>query len=104
MGTKQDFVNFLKELENDWMELTYEGEGFDGYETVKTIEGDNLRWTRPVEVITRDPEGNFWKWSYEEGLTENQEHIGPCYYGEPEVVQVEPVEKTIVVTEWVTKK
>lgn len=72
--TDTDEIDALKTLlKEDWRALTLEGDDCDGFETVDTIEGDNGRWHRDIEVITRGPSGQLYKWEYLHGLTENQE-------------------------------
>lgn len=98
MTEKEQLIELLKE---DWGALTY-GE-VDGFHFVDLIEGEDRRWSRTVEVITETPSGEFYRWEYEHGLTEYQEDIGPCEYGDPVLTRVlrRETTETITVVDWV---
>lgn len=95
-------VDVLKKiLTDDWTVLASKGYVAEGFITVDRHEGDDGRWTRNIEVITRAPSGQHYRWEYERGLTERDESTGPAEYGDPEIVAVQAQEKTVVVVEWV---
>jgi hypothetical protein len=97
-GTGLSELDRLKELlEESWSELEYFE---DGFKNVDRIEGEPRRWTRTIQVITRGPSGQHYRWEYEEGLTENQEDLGPGEYYPLKIELVYPFTKTIEVTEW----
>lgn len=58
--------------------------------------GDNRRWTRSANSIIQ-LQNRFFKITWEQGLTENQENV---YDGQPVEVEKHTYEKTITVTEW----
>lgn len=60
-------------LSEDWRALYLKGDKCDDFETVDTIEGFSGRWHMDVDVITRGPSGQLYKWSILKGLTERQE-------------------------------
>ena len=62
--------------------------------------GDNLRWSREVKTICQLGDRYFCL-NWNQGLTEMQEDE---YDYQPYEVERHTYEKTIVVTEWVTKK
>jgi len=84
-------------LADDYVALVAVGDEADGFETVSREDGDNRRWSKYVTLVTKSPSGVFIQWGYDEGLTE---------YGENEIdesqkfVEVKPVTRTIIVTEW----
>lgn len=59
------------------------------------IEGDIGRWDQAITTIIK-LDNEFWAIDWQRGLTEYQEN---CFGDQPR--QVRPVEKTIVVREWV---
>ena len=78
-----------KLTESEIQELIWE------FKEVERIEGENRRWSRWVDVII-EVEGRYFMTGYDEGLTEYQEND----YYDSDVVEVKPVEKTIVIKEW----
>ncbi|MDF2881542.1 MAG: hypothetical protein K0R54_2099 [Clostridiaceae bacterium] len=64
---------------------------------VESSYGDNRRWSRSVQTISKIGE-RFFSTVWDEGLTECQEDE---YYDQPVEVQKKTYEKTITVTEWV---
>jgi hypothetical protein len=70
------------------------------FEEVDREYGDNRRWTRSVTsiIIIND---RFFRVEWENGLTESQENE---FYNQPYEVEKKTYEKTITVTEWVSKK
>ena len=79
-----------------WQDMRGEGDEIDGFTVVETIEGDDRRWARFIEVIVEAPSGKFYKFGYDHGLTEMQEDEA---YDET-VVEVEKKENTVVVVTW----
>jgi hypothetical protein len=79
-----------------WRELSWKGAELEGWETVDIKSLGSGRWSEYFDVITRSPAGNYYKWSYESGLTEYQEDY---FAGEPPVRVFED-EETIVVKVW----
>ena len=68
-------------------------------EEVDRDEGENRRWSRTVSSILLIS-GRYFCLDWEEGLTECQENE---YYNQPYEVEKKTYEKTITVTEWVSK-
>lgn len=107
MSTKEEQVKELKDFlsTDDFYDLTREGDTVELdsgiFTTIKTIYIDNLRWTKIIDVITQIPEGSLFKWTFEDALTENSECIGPAEYGTPELIEVQAVEKTITIINYV---
>lgn len=62
-------------------------------------EGENRRWSR-TNVSVIEINGRYFSLEWEEGLTEYQENE----YPEQTAVEVEKVEKQIVVTSWEIKE
>lgn len=62
-------------------------------------EHENRRWSRWVDVVVK-LEDRYFMVGYDEGLTEMQENE----YDDTSIVEVMPVEKTIVVIDWVKKE
>lgn len=61
---------------------------------------EQSRWMTLYEKVVQDNEGNYWKLTWEQGSTEQQElSFEDCY---SEVTQVYPVETTTTV--FVTKE
>lgn len=61
-------------------------------------EYENRRWSRWVEVIVKLKD-RYFRVGYDEGLTEMQ----PNEYYDTSIEEVIPIEKTIVVIDWVKK-
>jgi hypothetical protein len=80
-----------------WQELLDIGYDLDGYETISREEGENRRWARQVTLITKSPTGKLYRWSYDEGLTENQDNE----FDDRGIIEVKAVTKTVVVTKYV---
>jgi hypothetical protein len=70
------------------------------FEEVDCEYGDNRRWSRSVTSIVKIND-RFFCIKWENGLTENQENE---FYDQPYEVEKKTYEKTITVTEWVSKK
>ncbi|MBM4707957.1 hypothetical protein GS982_01175 [Rhodococcus hoagii] len=84
-------------LEDDYFELCEVDYEWDGFVTVAREEGDNRRWSRYNTIVTRGPSGQYYRWGYDEGLTEYQENT--IYPNEIELVdRVENVVTETVVT------
>jgi hypothetical protein len=73
-------------LDKDWNALTDVGVTVDGFQTVDCIGGGQTRWHEIMEMITRGPSGQNYRWTYGRGLTECQEE--PL---EPDTRQITPV-------------
>jgi hypothetical protein len=86
-------------LKEDWTEIEHTGE----FKNVDRIDGEDRRWTRTVEVITRGPSGQHYRWEYEHGLTEIQEDMGPGEYYELKIVPVRRVVELVETVKWVTE-
>jgi len=69
------------------------------FEEVSREYGDNRRWTRSVTSIIKIDD-RFFCVNWENGLTECQENE---FYDQPYEVEKKTYEKTITVTEWVSK-
>lgn len=75
----------------------------DGIEVVEKEEGENRRWSRTNRIVI-SKDGKFYAFHWEEGLTEYQETdmIGDANTvvdDHIELVEVKPVEKTVVTYE-----
>jgi hypothetical protein len=91
-------VEALREIAaEDWYTLSEVGDECEGFKTIAREEQPNRRWSRTVYVVTRSPSGTLLRWQYEHGLTESQDN--EFYRYEP-IVEVTPVEKVIVTTEY----
>lgn len=66
---------------------------------VERKNGDNRRWSRNVNTISKIGD-RYFSINWEEGLTESQEND---YYDYPTEVEKKTYEKTITVTEWIKK-
>ena len=76
----------------------YEGD-YSCLNHVDEVEGEDRRWSRLNKVIIQViPENKFFSLTYDHGLTEYQDH----YYGAQVATEVKPVEKQIIIKEWVT--
>ncbi|MGW1739988.1 hypothetical protein ACWCPQ_14380 [Nocardia sp. NPDC001965] len=92
-------IEQLKQLlKEDWREVTWGANA--GFVTVAEVDGDEGRWYRHVEVITRGPSGQHYRWEYEQGLTEYQDSTGPGEYGDPNVTPVRKVTRMVEETVW----
>ena len=80
-----------------WGDLMEVGDSLEGFETVEVIEGDDRRWSRYMNVITRGPSGQHYRWGYDHGLTEMQED---CRYDD-RIEAVQAIETTVVVRSWI---
>lgn len=76
--------------EDEIVELIWE------FNEVERIEGENRRWSRWVDVVI-EVKGRYFMTGYDEGLTEYQDNE----YYESYVKEVTPVERTVVVKDWV---
>lgn len=65
------------------------------FKIIDEIEGDETRWSRWIDVVF-EVDNRYFMTGYYKGLTECQEDE---YYDEA-VIEVKPVEKTVVVKEW----
>ncbi len=92
--TKQEFLRKFdskeKFTEKEIKNLIF----YDDVNEVDRIEEEKERWTQSIAVII-EINGRYFKLRYDEGLTEMQANI---YY--TDVVEVKPVKKTIIITEW----
>lgn len=79
-----------------WSDLRSVGDELGGFTSVETIDGEDRRWSRLVEVITRGSSGTHYRWIFDQGLTESQDDD---YYDDPPEV-VEAHEETVVVRTW----
>lgn len=92
-------------LEDDYFSLNSVGDKVDSevtegiFETIEVIAGELNRWSQDRQVVTKAPDGRLYSWDYKRGSGDSP-HIGPAEYGKPEVVEVEAVEKTIVIVEY----
>ena len=87
-------------LTKDSYALRTLGDKVDGFETVSVEVGEARRWSQWITIVTQTPTDKFYVWGYDQGLTENQEDED--FDGTLKLVQ--PVTRTIVVTEWVEVK
>lgn len=96
MTEAESLFKFLQE-EDGWHALDLKGVVVDGWRTVDVIEGDDRRWSRNVQVITESlATGDFYRWSYEHGLTEYQDHELSDKLPE----QVLPVDEVVTIRHW----
>lgn len=89
-------------------ELIFGGEK-DGWSWKAQEDGEDRRWSRANLTILAGPDGNYWGFYWEEGLTENQENEYPwgssmrtVATGDIEVETYKP--KEIKATIWVRSK
>ena len=82
-----------------WSELSDEGNTLCGYQTVAVEQVDEGRWRATMRVITEDPSGAFYAWTYDRALTEN----GESSWYDTKVTEVLRTEVQTVVVKWVTK-
>jgi len=93
---------FILAAEND--ELQSEVDPDKSFVTVHSESQGKRRWTEGFEVVTKLPDGRFFRWEYEEGNTESQDNIGPAEYGDPELTEVFEHKKVTVVYEYTTEE
>jgi len=55
----------------NWQDLTYKGEEVNGFTVIDTIDGDDRRWSKGVQVILQGPSEAFYSFEYDQPLTEN---------------------------------
>lgn len=65
------------------------------FKDVDEIEGEESRWTRWIDIVF-EVDNRYFMTGYDKGLTEYQEDD---FYNTT-IIEVKPVEKTIVVKEW----
>jgi len=82
-----------------WGELSGEGGTLCGYNTVAVEQINEGRWNATMRVITEDPSGAFYAWTYDRALTEN----GESSWYDTKVTEVLRTEVQTVVVKWVTK-
>ena len=82
-----------------WSELSCEGDTLCGYKTVAVEQINEGRWNATMRVITEDPYGAFYAWTYDRALTEN----GESSWYDTTVTEVLRTEVQTVVVKWVTK-
>lgn len=115
MATSDSDDKFLKELKEfiteDYISLMDEGDELESeidpsksFVTVKVTSQGKRRWTEGFEVVTKTPDGRFFRWEFEEGNTEDQENTGPAEYGEPELTEVFEHKKVTVVYSYTTEE
>lgn len=87
---------FLRKFDNgeefsseDIHDICYE------FKEVDYIEGEESRWSRWIDVVV-EVDGRYFMTGYDKGLTEYQEDD---FYNTT-VIEVKPVEKTVLVKEW----
>lgn len=111
MGKKTKLVEELKEiLAEDFYALTDEGTEIESqqskgsFKTVQSNSKGSGRWNEIFEVVTELPDGRFFQWRWEQGLTEYQDDLGPGEYGEVELTEVFHSQRTIIVDEYKPQK
>lgn len=89
---------FKELLKEEWSEFRWAdgSDNYDGFETLEEIEAGDSRWGTYMDVITKGPSGQLYKWSYFSGATEMQENERM----DEDVVPVVAVEKQITITEY----
>lgn len=92
-------------LEEDFYALKNDGDSVETdvglFETVKVIEGVSRRWVRRNSVITKTPDNRYFRWSYDQGLTESQDSMGPAEIDiNVKLVEVTPEEVIVVNIIW----
>lgn len=100
MSDTESIVDELVDiLEEDFYALITEGDSvntkFGLFETVHVVEGSKSRWSRRNSIITKAPDGRHFRWQYDEGLTENQDSMGPAEI-DVDVKLVEVVSEEVV--------
>ena len=94
----------IEELTNEDCRALYWDDGLEGFE--KVAEGDlgSGRWVSYHYMIVKElSTGKLYQTNFEQGFTEDQD-IQPFESGSPSFFEVEAVEKTIVVTNYVRKE
>jgi len=105
------FIQELKEiLTEDYFARTEEGDRVESeldpeksFETVSVEAQGKRRWTERYSVVTKIPDGRFFRWEHEVANTEMQENEGPAEYGEPSLTEVFEHKKVTVVYEYTTE-
>lgn len=83
----------LKELLIDYdLDLSYEGDEYNGFTTVHRELYDKRRWSMVYEIVTRTPTGRYYRWYLDVGATEYQDSDG--FLGELEEVEPYTVKST----------
>lgn len=94
MSTEQKQIEQF--IADDPYTFMWEGDNHEGFEVVAREEGDDRRWSKMVYIVIKAPSGKYFRWNYDQGLTEYQ----PNDYESGTVEEVERVEKTVIVLEW----
>ena len=94
-----EFQTNLRWGDFGWHELSDEGNTLCGYQTVAVEQVDEGRWSATMRVITEDPSGAFYKWTYDRALTETSDS---SRY-DTTVTEVLRTEVQTVVVKWVAK-
>ena len=98
MDTKEfiaKFDNKERFTEEELRKIVWDGIDGDEYNFIKTEEGKDLRWERPMTEIFQVND-RYFAIPWMKGLTEYQENF---YNYQP--YEVRPVEKAIIITEYV---
>lgn len=85
-----------KEVDEYWDSLMSVGDG-DEFVTVDVIEERESRWGTYMNVISRGPSGQLYRWNFFRGATEMQENLRE----DKTVVPVRAVEEQITITKYV---
>lgn len=97
MNTKEfitKFDNNERFTEKELSDIAYHGMDGDDYNFIKTEEGKDLRWERPMTEIFQVND-RYFAIPWMKGLTEYQEDF---FDNQP--YEVKPIKKMIEVTEW----
>lgn len=90
-------INRLHEiLKENYLELATVGDELNGFTTVATGDEGEGRWSSHEWVVSQSPVGNFYRWEWERGLTEYQDHE----YYEDKPVQVSKSVRLVEEVTW----
>ena len=91
-----EIEDLKKELDEYWDSLVSVGDG-DQFVTVDVVKDRESRWGTDMNVISRGPSGQLYRWIFFSGATEMQENMRE----DETVVPVRAVEKQITITTYV---
>lgn len=81
----------------EWINEMSEPDPETGFQTISARfcgEPWMVEWYMPIEVITKFPDGRYFRWTYEQGVGGNDQSLGPDSKG-AYLTEVEPFEKMV---------
>lgn len=104
MTELEEFKELLKE---DWCSFSYgdvsldlKGNDIPLWKFITSTIGDEHRWYTIMNVVTQGPSGKYYRWSYGNGATEEQEDMWIDDGVGTEPVEVRQVPKVVTIMEY----